>query len=323
MKNSAWVRVIASLALVTSSWVAHAQTWPAKPITLIVPYSAGGFTDKVSRVLSLELGKALGQPVVVDNRSGASGRIGTDAILSAPKDGYTIGLGVPATLTLLPLIDAKYSSLSKNYSPITIGVSAYLGLAVNPEHTKARTFKDFVAYAKANPGKVAYGTPGVGTSFNLWAEAVGIAAGFDPLHVPYKGEAPALTDLLGGQLQFMMVTGSAKPYVDAGKLLILGTTGPERWSIYPNAPTFKELGISGLEASGWLAYIAPAGVPKDVMDKLHAGFMQALKQPSVEKALVDQGYAVVASKPEELTHLVQKEPKVFGAIIKSGRVKLE
>ena len=230
---------------------------------------------------------------------------------------------MPATLSLLPIIDPKYANLTRQYAPITIAVRGYLGIAINPAHSKARTFKEFVANAKANPGKVAYGTPGAGTSFNLWGEVVADAAGFDPLHVPYKGEAPALNDLLGGQLQFMMVTGAARPHVDAGKLLILATTGAERWSIYPNVPTLREAGVPDIVASGWLAYIAPAGVPKDVLDKLNAAFAQALKQASVEKVLGNQGYTVVASKPEELASLVQSETARFGAIIKSGRVKLE
>jgi tripartite-type tricarboxylate transporter receptor subunit TctC len=302
---------------------AHAQAWPSKPLTVIVPYPPGGFTDNVTRVVSRELAKVLGQPVVVENKAGAGGRIGTDQILNAAKDGYTIGLAVPATLSLLPIIDPKYADLSRRYAPITIGVSGYMGFAVNPAQTKARTFQEFAAYARANPGKVAYGTPGVGTSFNLWGEIVANAAGFDPVHVPYKGEGPALTDLAGGQLQFMMVTGAAKPLVESGKLTILATTGPERWSLFPNAPTLKEVGIEGVVASGWLAYIAPAGVPQDIMDKLSAAFRTALREPAVESALGSQGYTVVASRPEELVNQVRSETALFGRVIKSGRVKFD
>ena len=324
MKNvRALARAICAFALSLAALAVQAQAWPTKPVTLIVPYPPGGFTDNVTRAVSQELARGLGQPVIVENKAGAGGRIGTDAILNAPKDGYTIGLGVPATLSLLPIIDPKYAGLGGRYAPITIAVRGYLGIAINPAHSKIRTFAEFVTHAKANPGKVAYGTPGAGTSFNLWGEVVADAAGFDPLHVPYKGEAPALNDLLGGQLQFMMVTGAAKPHVDAGKLLILATTGPERWSIFPNAPTLKEAGIPDVVASGWLAYIAPAGVPREVLDKLNAAFALALKQPSVEKVLGNQGYTVVASKPEELATLVQGEGTRFGKIIKAGRVKLE
>lgn len=302
----------------------YAQTWPVKPVTLIVPFPPGGFTDNVTRAVSVELGKSLGQPVIVENKSGAGGRIGTDAIVNAPKDGYTIGLAVPATLSLLPIIDPKYAKLATQYAPITVAVRGSLALAINPEKLPVRSFQEFVTYAKANPGKVAYGTPGAGTSYNLWAEIIADAAGFKPLHVPYRGEAPALTDLLGGQIQFMVVTGAAKPYVDSGKLLILATTGAERWSIFPNAPTLKEVGLApNLVASGWLAFIAPAGVPKEALDKLNAAFVQALHQPAVEKVLGVQGYSVVASKPEELTHLVQSETVRFNEIIKAGKVKLE
>ena len=314
---------LGSVFMLMAAGSVHAQGWPAKPVTLIVPFPPGGFADNISRVVGLELGKVLGQSVIVENKAGAGGRIGTDAMLNAPKDGYTISLGVPATLSLLPIIDPKYANLSSRYVPLTIAVRGYLGLAINPEKLPVRTFRDFVAYAKANPGKVAYGTPGVGTSYNLWAEVIAEAAGFDLLHVPYKGEGPALTDLVGGQLQFMVVTGAAKAHVDSGRLHILATTGPERWSIYPNAPTLKEAGFDTLIASGWLAFIAPAGIPKDIQQKLNSAFAQALKSPTVEKALGGQGYSVVASKPEELTTLVQSEAARFGKIIQSGRVKLE
>lgn len=315
--------VLASVFMLFLAGSACAQAWPARPITLIVPFPPGGFADNISRVVGLELGKVLGQNVIVENRAGAGGRIGTEAMLTAPKDGYTISLGVPATLSLLPIIDPKYANLASRYAPLTIAVSGYFGLAINPDKLPVRTFRDFVAYAKANPGKVAYGTPGVGTSYNLWAEVIAEAAGFDLLHVPYKGEAPAITDLVGGQLQFMMVTGAAKAHVDSGRLHILATTGSERWSIYPNAPTLKESGFDSLIASGWLAFIAPAGIPRDIQEKLNGAFVQALKSSTVDKALGGQGYAVVASKPEELAALVQSETERFQKIIRSGRVKLD
>lgn len=158
----------------------HAQTWPVKPITLIVPFPPGGFTDNVTRAVSVELGKSLGQPVIVENKAGAGGRIGTDAIVNAPKDGYTIGLAVPATLSLLPIIEPKYAKLATQYAPVTVAVRASLALAINPEKLPVRTFQEFVAYAKANPDKLAYGTPGAGTSFNLWTEIIADAAGFKP-----------------------------------------------------------------------------------------------------------------------------------------------
>ena len=303
---------------------AQAADWPTKPITLIVPFPPGGFTDNVTRAVSSELSKALGQPVVVDNRAGAGGRIGTQAILNAPKDGYTIGLGVPATLSLLPVIDPKFANLSAQYAPITMGVRGYLAIAVNPTKRPFFTLKDFVEYGRAHPGKLAYGTPGAGTSFNLWGEVIADAAGFKPLHVPYKGEAPAITDLLGGQIDFMLITGSAKAHVDSGKLRVLATTGPERWSAFPNVPTLKELGVAGgVVASGWMGFIAPAGTPKPVLGRLHAALVTALRQPSVEQVLATQGYSIVAGQPEQLSETVKGEIRQFGDIVKAGKVTLE
>ncbi|WP_313298281.1 tripartite tricarboxylate transporter substrate binding protein [Diaphorobacter sp.] len=320
-------RLAASAALALCACVAGpagATDWPKKPITLIVPFPPGGFTDNVTRAVSIELGKELGQSIIVDNRPGAGGRIGTNAILRAPKDGYTIGLGVPATLSLLPVIDPAFAKLSTQYAPITMGVQGYLAIAINPEKTKARTFKEFVEYAKSNPGKVSYGTPGAGTSFNLWGEVIADAAGFTPLHVPYKGEAPAITDLLGGQIDFMLVTGASKSHVESGRLKVLATTGRARWSAFPDAPTLKEAGLGKeLVASGWMAFIAPAGTPQPILDRLNAAFVKALRQPSVEKVLSNQGYSVVASPPQEVSKVVQEEVKSFSQIIKSGKVKLE
>ncbi len=314
----------ALVALLCCLSPARAQVWPSRPITLINPYPPGGFADSVTRVVAQEAATVLGQAIVVENRPGASGKIGLDAVLAAPKDGYTLGLAVPASLSLFPVLDPKYANLHSRYAPITMAVRGYLALAINPAVVPARSIREFAAWAKANEGKVSYGTPGVGTSYHLWAEAFNMAAGIAPTHVPYKGEGPALNDLLGGQISFMMVTGAAKQHVDSGRLLVLATTGAERWTLlYPNAPTFKEAGYPEVESSGWLAYIAPAGVPREIIERLNRAFIQALRSPAVEKVLGSQGYTVVGSAPELVTDTARREGETLAAVIKARGLKLE
>jgi tripartite-type tricarboxylate transporter receptor subunit TctC len=301
-----------------------AQGFPSKPITLINPYPPGGFADNVSRVIAQEAGRILGQTIVVENRPGASGKIGLDAVLNAPKDGYTIGLGVPGSLSLFPVTDPRYADLHSRFTPITIAVRGYLALAINPAVVPARNIRDFAAWLKANEGKASYGSAGLGTSYHLWAEAFNMAAGVSPVHVPYKGEAPALTDLIGGQIHFSMVTGAAKQHVDAGRLMVLATTGDERWTaLYPAAPTFKEAGYPQVVSSGWLAFVGPPGLPADVLSRLNGAFVQAVHSPEVAKVLGVQGYSVVGSTPEALLETVRSEARTLGEVIRVRGLKLQ
>jgi tripartite-type tricarboxylate transporter receptor subunit TctC len=316
----------AALALVLggTSPAALAQAFPSKPITMVNPYPPGGFADNVARVVSQEAGKILGQTVVLENRTGASGKIGLEAVLNAPKDGYTLGLAVPGSLSLFPVTDPKYADLHSRVTPITMAVRGYLALAINPAVVPARNLRDFAAWLKANEGKTSYGSAGIGTSYHLWAEAFNMAAGVSPVHVPYKGEAPALTDLIGGQIQFLMVTGAAKPHVDTGRLLVLASTGDERWTaLYPSAPTFKESGYPQVVSSGWLGIIGPAGLAPDVQARLHGAFVQALQSPEVAKVLGAQGYSVVGSTPEFLLDTARSESRTLGEVIKARGLKLQ
>lgn len=319
--------LLAGLLAVTSV-AAFAQGtaagFPNRPITIINPYPPGGFADNVARVIAQETGKILGQSMVVENRAGASGKIGLDAVLNAPRDGYMIGLAVPGSLSLVPVTDPRYANLHAQITPITMAVRGYLALAINPAQVPARDIKAFAAWLKANEGKAAYGSAGVGTSYHLWAEAFNMAAGVNPTHVPYKGEAPALTDLLGGQIQYALVTGAARQHVESGRLMVLATTGAERWTaLYPNAPTFKESGYPQVESSGWLGFVGPAGLPADVLARLNGALVQALRSPEVEKLLGAQGYSVVASTPQYLLDTTRREAEQLGQVIRSRGIKLE
>jgi tripartite-type tricarboxylate transporter receptor subunit TctC len=303
---------------------AGAQGFPNRPILLINPYPPGGFADNVARVVAQEAAKVLGQNIAVENRPGASGKIGLEAVLNAPRDGYTIGLAVPASLSLFPVTDPKYANLLGRITPITLAVRGYLALAINPAVVPARNLRDFAAWLKDNDGKVSYGSAGQGTSYHLWAEAFNMAAGVSPAHVPYKGEAPAITDLLGGQIHYLLVTGAARQHVESGRLMVLATTGAERWTaLYPSAPTFRESGFPQVESSGWLAFIAPAELPREVQARLHAAFVQALNTPAVEKALGAQGYAIVGSSPEALLETARREAETLGTVIRARGIRLD
>lgn len=302
---------------------ACAQAWPSRPITLIVPFPAGGFTDNVTRPIAQEMSRSLGQQVIVDNRAGAGGKIGSDAIRRAPKDGYTIGLAVPATMSILPLVDPGFTNDPlRDFTPISLAVETYTTLVVNPA-LKIRTLAEFIAYAKANPGKLAYGTPGAATSYHFHTGMLLDAAGIEALHVPYKGEAPAVSDLISGQVQFMLVAGGAKQHIDAGRLVALATTGPKRWNVLPDTPTMAEAGLPGFQTLGWLGYIGPAGMPPDVVAKLNAAFGAALKSPEVQKVLGTSGYMVRGGPPEELATAIRRDLEHFGNALKSGKIKLD
>lgn len=301
---------------------ASAQDWPNRVVTIVVPYPAGGVADAVSRAIANQMTRQIGQSVIVENRTGASGRIGLEAVLRAKPDGYTIALAVPALLSLLPITDLKYSELDKQYTPITIAVETYFGVAVNPEKTDAKTFQELMASPKAKSGQLSYASAGTGTSYHFWAEAILAEAGVSALHVPYRGEAPATNDLLSGQVDFALVTGAGKGLADAGRLKILAVSARDKWDIFPDVPSLKSAGIKQAVAAGWLGFVGPAGMPAELTAKLNAAINAALKSPEAQKILSSQGYTVVASAPEAIAPVVAKEQEIFGNLLKSGRVNL-
>lgn len=302
---------------------AVAQEWPSRVVTIVVPYPAGGVADAVSRAVANGMSAQLGQTVVVENKTGASGRIGLDQVQRAAPDGYTIGLAVPALLSLLPVTDPKFADLNKQYTPITIAVETYFGFAVNPTKTDAKTFQEFVASPKAKSGQLSYASAGAGTSYHFWAEAILNELGVNALHVPYRGEAPATADLLSGQVDFTLVTGAGKGLADAGKIKILAVSARKAWDIFPGAPSLADAGVKQAVAAGWLGFIGPPGMPKELTAKINGAITAALKRPEVVSMLSAQGYTVVASSPEAITTTVLKEQEIFGNLLKTGRVKIE
>lgn len=308
-------------AILLGATVAAAQGYPARPITLVMPYAPGGLTDIVTRAISDEVAKDLGQPLIIDTRAGAGGRIGLGVIKRAAKDGYTIGVAVPATLTL-PLIDpsTEYDPL-KDFSYISIAVDTIMILVVNPK-LPIQSAGELAAYGKANRDKLNYGTPGAATSFHMYSVLLNDMLGFDATHVPYKGEAQALSDIVGGSIQYMLAGAGALSFISSGRVRALATTSSRRAPALPGTPTLTELGFP-LVSQGWVGYIGPAGIPSDVMQRLSRAFTVALKSPRVEKAIIDMGYLVRAAGPVEFQSSIATSMDLFGGLIRSGKVKID
>lgn len=311
------------LALVASlSVTAVRAEWPDKPIKLIVPYPAGGLTDIVTRVLADEVGKNLGTTVVVENKAGAGGQIGLDTMLRAPKDGYTVALVVPATMITLPLTNPNFKIKPlEQFAPITIAVDTFLTLVVDSK-LGINTLPEFISYAKKSAGKINYGTPGIGTSFHFNNALMAHKLGIDAVHVPYQGEVKILTDIAGGQLQYALVTNTAKAFIDGGQIKALAVTSAKRVVSMPQTPTFKEAG-SDFTSDGWVGYVAAAGTPKPIMEKLSSAFVQALKAPAIRQKLTDMGYQVSGKGPEDFNTTVRESTALYSDLLKSGAIKLD
>ncbi|MHA7598731.1 Bug family tripartite tricarboxylate transporter substrate binding protein [Alicycliphilus sp. T452] len=298
---------------------AAAQNYPAKPVTIIVPFSAGGTTDILARIVGQGLQTELGQPFVVDNRAGAGGNIGASLAAKAPADGYTLFMGTVGTHAIN---QALYKKLPfdpvKDFAPIS-RVATVPNLLVAHPSQPYKTVKELIAYAKANPGKVTFGSPGSGASPHVSGELFRTMTGTDLLHVPYKGSAPAMTDLLGGQISIMFDNmPSAIQHVRSGKLRPIAVTTAKRSPELPDVPTIAEAGVPGYEAMSWFGMFAPAATPKPVLDKLNAALVKVLNQPDVKKKIAEQGGDVVAETPAQFAAFIKAESAKWGKVVKES-----
>ena len=318
-------RLLASVVLgaVAFAPAAFAQAYPSKSIRMIVPYAPGGPTDVLARVMAQKLGEAIGQTVIVDNKPGASGIPGTDAIAKAVPDGYTIGLSTIGPLAVNPslLPNIPYDSL-KDFAPIMTLARSYSLLAVHPS-VPANNLRELMALAKANPGKYSYATGGVGTTQHLSGELLGNVAGVKMLHVPYKGEGAAQSDLLGGQVN-MMFTSTIVGYnhVKAGKLRAIAVTSAQRLASMPEVPTVAET-YPGFEVTAWFGMVAPAGTPEPIVKRLNDAFQAALKNPEVVRKLEELGAVPAGGPPSELAALLRSELPKWRDVIRKADIKAE
>jgi len=314
----------AALAALATALPARAQeAWPSKTVKLIVPYAAGGFADTRARKIADALGKVLGQPVIVDNRGGAGGVTGTDVIAKA-TDGHTFGFGSPAPLVTNPMLMKKMPyDAAKAFKPIILIEEAPLFLTIAPNQN-FKSVKELVDYASANPGKLTYGSSGVGGAHHLSAELLAYDTKVEMTHVPYKGGSLAATDLMGGHLAFMFEMGyAALPSIQAGKVRALAVSSSKRLKVLPDVPTLDEAGIKGFESYNWLGMIAPAGTPDTVIARLNQAVNEALKQPDIRQMIEGSGGIVAGGTPEAYGKFIAQERAKWGPIIKSANITLD
>ena len=315
----------AAAALSLAPLAAQAQAaFPAKPITIIVPFSAGGTTDILARVVGQYMARDLGQTVVVDNRAGAGGNIGGQAAARAPADGYTLFMGTVGTHAINQSLYKKMPfDPIKDFAPLSRVAMVPNLLVANPSQP-FKSVKEMIAYAKANPGKVNFGSAGNGSSIHLSGELFKQMTGVDMQHVPYKGSAPAVSDLIGGQISVMFDNmPSAIPHVKAGKLRALAVTTAKRSPALPDVPTIAEAGVPGYEATSWFGLLAPAGTPAPVVAKLNASILKALADPEVKKKLAEQGAEPHGEKPEQFAAFIESETLKWGKVVKESGASLD
>lgn len=314
---------IATLA--PAATVAFAQSFPSKPITILVAFAAGGPADTMARVVGQQLSAAFGQPVLVDNRPGAGGKIAMQTLLKAPRDGHTIAYISTSMMSISPLVDTQLGyDTTKDILPLTTGLRGSNILAVNAA-LPVRNLRELVAYAKAHPGKLNYGSIGNGSWYHLATEKLLTGLGIDATHVPYKGETPAVIDLAAGVIQVMIVSGSAKAFLDDGKIIAIASTGSRPAKHAPKAPLIRDSGIAGVadyEEMPWIGFGMAAGAPADIVAKLHSGLVKALESNEVRTRLALLG-DIETSNPTEMQAIVRRELTTNRQLITSGRVKLD
>lgn len=311
-------------ALLAVAGGAFAQTFPNRPVRMLVPYSAGGPTDLLARAMAPKMSEGLGQPVLVENRLGAGGSIAMEAVAKGPPDGYLIGIGLTGTHAINPHLYAKlpYDPL-KDFAPVTPIVSYVNVLVVNPG-VPAKSVAELIAYAKANPGKVAYASGGKGASNHLAGEVLSMVTGEPLLHVPYKGNAPAMIDVIAGNVAFMFdILGTALPQVRAGKVRALAVTSARRSQYAPDVPTMKESGIEGFEQAGadlWMGVFAPPGTPAPVVQRLYAEIVKAMNAPEVVERVRALAYDVWTLPPEEFAAHLRSDYVKWGKVVKAAGI---
>ena len=306
---------------VSTQAAAQAQGWPDKPVKLILPYAPGGATDLIGRPWADKLTQAFGQQFVIENRGGAGGMIGTEAASKAAPDGYTFLLTPNATMSVLPLLRKTAYDPVKSFMPVAQVGDILSGFVIHPA-VGVKTFKEMVEYAKKNPGKLSYGSAGLGTATHLRLEMLKYRAGIDILHVPYRGSADALSDLLPNTIQ-MMNEINVIPHVKAGKLILLDINHSQRHPDFPDVPTLTELGHPNSDVPIWFSVWAPAGTPRDIVDKLNAKIVEIAKSDDMKARMASINVVVPIQSPEEIAKRLEEDTRSNAEVIKAANIKLE
>jgi tripartite-type tricarboxylate transporter receptor subunit TctC len=319
-------KTLCAVLLFALAWtpIASADNYPSKPIKIIVPFAAGGSMDTLARLFGEKLKQAWGQPVIVDNRPGATGIIGTTLAAQAPADGYTLLMVASATMAINPSVFRKLSyDPLKDFAPIMLFVDAPILLVAHPS-VRAQSVKQLIALAKAKPGELSFASAGNGSAQHLAGELFKSMAGIDITHVAYKGSAPAIADLLGGQVSLMFdVMPTVIEHVKAGKLRAIAAAGAKRSPLLPEIPTIAEAGLADFEAHSWYGIAAPAKTPRMLVDKLHAQFKQALRTPQLRSRLLELGLEPVGNTPQEFNALIQSEQARYAKLVKAAGVRAD
>ena len=318
------MRILFAALVFAGAASAHAQAWPTKPIKYIVPFAAGGTTDILGRMVGAKLSEALGQPVVVENRPGAAGALGVEMLAKSPADGYTIGGG---TISSHAINVSLYSKLPydpiRDFTPITM-LATLPNMLVVHTSIPSNTVAELITYLKANPNKLSFGSAGNGTSQHMSGEMFKAMTGVQMQHVPYRGSGPMIPDLLAGtiSMSFENLT-TAYPPAKQGRLKALAVTSAKRSFLAPEVPTMQEAGLAGYDISSWQALFAPAGLPKDIHERLYAETVKALKSPEVSKRLQELGLDAGGMRPEELNALIRADIPKLGKIVRDSGAKVD
>ncbi len=317
------MRALVALLFVALSGAAAAQSWPAKPVRFVIPYPPGGQTDIITRYLADKLTPVLGQPVIAENRAGAQGIVGIEAAKNSPPDGYTFVYVNVSNISINPHLYPKlpYDG-QKDLAAVTqLGLSV-LAMVV-PATLNVKTLQEFIAYVKANPGKVSFASFGNGSSSHVYGEMLNGAAGLDMAHIAYKGAGPAVQDILAGHAQMgIHDLATVGPNVRAGKLLALAMTGPKRWPLFPDVPTFVEQGFA-LDLAGWNGIMAPAGTPRPVLERMSSEINRIIQSPAGREDILKYGLLVTGTTPDEFAGVIQKDTPRWGAVIQRAGIKLQ
>lgn len=316
--------LLAALVCLTGVGHALAESWPAKPVRLVVPFPPGGSTDIVGRLIAEKLSKSLGQQMIVDNRAGAGGTIGSDAVAKSAPDGYTLLIGTSSTHAIAPSLYSKLGyDVARDFAPVTLLGTATIMMVVHPS-VPAKSVAEFVALAKAKPGEVMFGSTGNGSVSHLTAEHFKSLAGVDMQHVPYKGDTPMTTDLLAGRVHVAFGTAVAfLPHVQAGKLKALAVTDGKPSPVAPDLPTVAASGLPGFEALQWFGILAPTGTPNEIVSRVHAEIANALQLPEVRERLQGLGMQIVGGDPEQFGSFMRAESAKWGKVVRDSGAKID
>ena len=302
---------------------AFAQSYPNKPIKFVVGFAPGGATDVVGRLMAKKIGDALGQPIIIENRAGGSSNIGAEVVVRSAADGYTFYVCAITSAINVSLFPKLPFDFAKDFEPVALFANVPNILVVHPS-VPAKTVKELIDYARANPGKLSYASSGAGTSIHLSAELFKMLTKVDMVHIPYKGSAPAMTDMIGGQVQVMFDNmPSALPHVKAGKLRALAVTSAQRSLSAPDVPTMGEAGVQGFDVQSWFGIVAPKGTPKDIITRLNAESVKALATADIKERFMDLGAVPAPLSPEGFGEFIHTEITRWGEVVKASGAKVE